>query len=188
MNNSYIKLLKQFLKDKVSFFDDLKKHYILFVSSENLYKICLFLRDNEICLFKTLVDIAVVDYPNKKSRFFLNYCLLSIKYNVRVVLKTELNELISISSITNLHKSSCWIEREVWDLFGIFFENHPDLRRILTDYGFNGYPLRKDFPLAGYFEMRYDDSQKRIIFEPIEMTQEYRVFYFRNSWNFNLSH
>lgn len=187
MNNSYINFILSVLKDKIVSFQSIKNQYILFVKPENLFDIFLFLRDNETSLFKILIDIAVIDLLNVKNRFSLNYCLLSVKYNTRIVLKTELNELSSVMSITNIHKSSCWAEREVWDMFGIFFENHPDLRRILTDYGFNGYPLRKDFPLTGYLEMRYDDSQKRIVFEPIEMTQEYRVFHFRNSWNFNNS-
>ena len=187
MNNSFIKLIKSILKDQVISFENKKNQYILVVDSKYIFDVCLFLRDNEMSLFKVLIDIAVVDFPNIKNRFCLNYCLLSVKYNTRIILKTELNELTPIYSITKIHKSSCWIEREVWDMFGIFFEKHPDLRRILTDYGFNGYPLRKDFPLTGYLEMRYDDSQKRIVFEPIEMTQEYRVFYFKNSWNFNLS-
>jgi NADH/F420H2 dehydrogenase subunit C len=129
-----------------------------------------------------LVDILVVDYPGREKRFSLVYCLLSLKYNVRIKVKISIDELTSVNSITNIYKSSCWMEREVWDMNGIFFENHPDLRRILTDYGFEGYPLRKDFPLSGYTEVRYDDSQKRVVSESLEMSQEYRVFNFNSSW------
>jgi NADH-quinone oxidoreductase subunit C len=187
MNNLFIKIIKIILKNQVISFEYKKSQYILAINSKHIFDVCFFLRDSETSLFKVLVDIAVVDFPNVNNRFCLNYCLLSVKYNTRIILKTELNELTPIDSITKIHKSACWIEREVWDMFGIFFEKHPDLRRLLTDYGFNGYPLRKDFPLTGYLEMRYDDSQKRIVFEPIEMTQEYRVFHFKNSWNFNLN-
>jgi NADH:ubiquinone oxidoreductase subunit C len=129
-----------------------------------------------------LIDILVIDYPGKEKRFSLIYCLLSLKYNVRIKVKIFIDELTSVNSITNIYKSSCWMEREVWDMNGIFFENHPDLRRILTDYGFEGYPLRKDFPLSGYTEVRYDDSQKRVVLENLEMSQEYRVFNFNSSW------
>jgi NADH:ubiquinone oxidoreductase subunit C len=129
-----------------------------------------------------LIDILVVDYPGKEKRFSLIYCLLSLKYNVRIKVKISVDELTPVNSISNIYKSSCWMEREVWDMNGIFFENHPDLRRILTDYGFEGYPLRKDFPLSGYTEVRYDDSQKRVLSESLEMSQEYRVFNFNSSW------
>jgi NADH-quinone oxidoreductase subunit C len=159
-----------------------KGDFILETDLNNLQKVLFFLRDNEGCLFKTLIDILVIDYPEKDKRFCIIYCLLSLKYNVRIRVKVFLDELTPVPSITNIYKSSCWMEREAWDMNGIFFENHPDLRRILTDYGFEGHPLRKDFPLSGYTEVRYDDSQKRVISEPIEMTQEYRVFNFKSSW------
>jgi NADH/F420H2 dehydrogenase subunit C len=185
--NLYLKFIYEVLKDKILSFNIIKNDYFLFIEPKNLYNVCLFLKDNQANLFKVLVDVTAVDFPNKFDRFSLNYCLLSVKFNTRLILNVKFNELYSIKSITSLYKSSCWIEREIWDMFGIFFKNHPDLRRILTDYGFSGYPLRKDFPLTGYLEMRYDDSQKRIIFESIEMSQEYRVFHFKNSWHFNLN-
>lgn len=147
-----------------------------------LEKVLFFLRDYEGCLFKVLIDILVIDHPGKDNRFSLVYCLLSVKYNVRLRIKVCVDELSSVSSITNIYKSSNWMEREIWDMNGIFFENHPDLRRILTDYGFEGHPLRKDFPLSGYKEVRYDDSQKRVISENLEMSQEYRMFSFKSSW------
>jgi NADH-quinone oxidoreductase subunit C len=159
-----------------------KGDFILETNLVNLQKVFFFLRDNEGCLFKTLIDILVIDYPEREKRFCVVYCLLSLKYNVRIRVKVFLDELTPVPSITNIYKSACWMEREAWDMNGVFFENHPDLRRILTDYGFEGHPLRKDFPLSGYTEVRYDDSQKRVISEPIEMTQEYRVFNFKSSW------
>jgi len=183
--NSFVKLLNYILKNKIKSIKKINNYYFLFIDSKNLLNVLLFLKDNEMSLFKILADIVIVDYPNKKNRFSLNYSLLSIKYNTRLFLNFELNELASVYSIVNFYKAGCWLERECWDMFGVFFENHPDLRRILNDYGFNGYPLRKDFPLTGYLEMRYDESQKRVIFEAVEMTQEYRVFHFRNSWNIN---
>lgn len=163
--------------------DLIKSDFFLDVIHVNYVHIILFfLRDHESCLFKSLIDIFVVDYPDADKRFVLVYCLLSLKYNTRVYIKMHINELTIVPSITNVYKSACWMEREVWDMNGIFFENHPDLRRLLTDYGFEGHPLRKDFPLSGYVEIRYDESQKRVLYESIEMAQEYRIFHFKSSW------
>jgi len=156
--------------------------FLLEVNETSLQSLLLILRDCETLLFKFLVDILVIDYPGNSKRFCLVYCLLSLKYNIRLYVKINVDEFTSIPSCTNIFKVGCWMEREIWDMAGIFFESHPDLRRILTDYGFEGYPLRKDFPLSGYKEVRYDDSQKRVISEPIEMAQEYRVFNFKSSW------
>jgi NADH-quinone oxidoreductase subunit C len=149
-NNSYLKLLNFVLQDKINFFKKTDSYYILSIKPKNLFDVILFLKDSEISLFKMLMDIIIVDYPDKTNRFSINYSLLSIKYNTRLFLNFEINELMHMLSIVNIYKSSCWLERECWDMFGVFFENHPDLRRILSDYGFNGYPLRKDFPLTGY--------------------------------------
>lgn len=182
MNNNFINNFNQIFKNHKTFLLTNKNDLILETTVSNLEKTLFFLRDHEACLFKMLIDILVVDYPGKEKRFSLIYCLLSLKYNVRIKVKIYIDELTSINSITNIYKSSCWMEREVWDMNGIFFENHPDLRRILTDYGFEGYPLRKDFPLSGYTEVRYDDSQKRVVSENLEMSQEYRVFNFNSSW------
>ena len=128
------------------------------------------------------MDLFAVDYPTKENRFELIYCLLSTKYNSRIKIKTFVDELTPVESIVDLYQSANWLEREVWDMHGVYIEQHPDLRRILTDYGFEGYPLRKDFPLSGYNEVRYDDSQKRVIYEPVELTQEFRVFQFNSPW------
>ena len=141
-----------------------------------------FLKNHVNTQFKMLVDVTAVDYPARICRFEVVYNLLSITYNSRIKVKTCLDEVCFLSSITNLYSSASWWEREVWDMFGIFFSNHPDLRRILTDYGFSQHPLRKDFPLSGFYEVRYDDSEKRVIIEPIEMTQEFRFFDFASPW------
>jgi len=134
-------------------------------------------------LFTSVIDIVTVDYPGKKNRFKVIYLLLSVDYNVRLRLSVETNEVDPLYSITGLFAGASWMEREVWDMFGIFFVAHPDLRRILTDYGFEGHPLRKDFPLTGYVELFYDDSKKRIVYEPVSLAQEYRNFDFVNPWN-----
>ena len=182
MNNKFVLNFNNiFKKHNINMIME-KSDLILEVNPANLLKVLFFLRDHESCLFKMLIDILAIDNPEKDKRFSLVYCLLSVKYNVRLKVKVFLDELTSIPSITEIYKSACWMEREVWDMNGIFFENNPDLRRILTDYGFEGYPLRKDFPLSGYTEVRYDDSQKRVVSESIEMSQEYRVFNFKSSW------
>lgn len=143
----------------------------------------LVLRDHSSYQCKILTAISGVDYPFKPKRFEIVYELLSIRYNTRIRVKTYVNEMESIDSIHQVHSTANWWEREIWDLFGIYFNNHPDLRRLLTDYGFDGYPLRKDFPLSGYQEVRYDEKHKRIIYEPIELAQEFRTFDFSSPWS-----
>jgi len=130
-----------------------------------------------------LIDICGVDYPEKEARFEVVYNLLSIKYNSRIRVKVVVDELTPIDSVTSIYNSAGWYEREVWDLYGVFFSNHPDLRRILTDYGFDGHPLRRDFPLTGHTEVRYDEAEKRIVTEPVELAQEFRVFDFASPWD-----
>jgi len=130
-----------------------------------------------------LTAITGTDYPERIDRFEVSYELLSLKFNNRLRVKTSINEVGSLESITKVYNSANWWEREVWDMFGIFFSNHPDLRRILTDYGFEGYPLRKDFPLSGYVEVRYDDTVKRVVCEPLELAQEFRSFNFESPWS-----
>jgi NADH-quinone oxidoreductase subunit C len=132
--------------------------------------------------FRSLMDIWGVDYPNNSSRFEVNYMLLSLYLNIRVVLRLSVEEFSGVQSISSLFNSAGWLEREVWDMFGVFFFENKDLRRILTDYGFNGHPLRKDFPLSGFMEVRYDDSEKRVVYEPLEVAQEYRSFNFNSPW------
>jgi NADH/F420H2 dehydrogenase subunit C len=155
----------------------------LVVSPKNIVKVLFFLKNNSRCRFTVLSSISGVDYPNRVDRFEVVYDLLSLEYNIRVRVKTNVNELTPVSSVTSVYSAANWWEREVWDMFGIFFTNHPDLRRILTDYGFEGFPLRKEFPLTGYVEVRYDEAQKRVVCEPIELAQEFRKFDFTSPWN-----
>jgi NADH dehydrogenase (ubiquinone) Fe-S protein 3 len=155
---------------------------ILHVSTMNLLKIMKFLKNHTNCQFKQLSDISGTDYPERKNRFEVAYQLLSIQYNTRIRIKTFVDEITDVPSVTNIFSSADWMEREVWDMFGVFFSGHPDLRRILTDYGFEGHPLRKDFPLSGYVEIRYDDELKRVVSEPLELTQEFRNFNYRSPW------
>ena len=141
-----------------------------------------FLKDHTQTQYKVLIDITAVDYPSRSQRFEVVYNLLSVHHNSRLRIKTYIDELTPLDSLVSLYNSANWWERETWDMFGIFFANHPDLRRILTDYGFEGHPLRKDFPLSGFVEVRYDDSEKRVLTEPLEMTQEFRSFDFASPW------
>ncbi|MGC9368915.1 MAG: NADH-quinone oxidoreductase subunit C [Paracoccaceae bacterium] len=141
-----------------------------------------FLKTDATCRFSTLVDITAVDYPEREARFDVVYHFLSMYQNHRVRVKAAVREDEMVPSITPIHPSANWFEREVFDMFGILFSGHPDLRRILTDYGFRGYPLRKDFPTTGYTEVRYDEEQKRVVYEPVKLTQEYRQFDFMSPW------
>jgi len=141
-----------------------------------------FLKADSNCRFSTLVDITAVDYPERAKRFDVVYHFLSMYTNQRVRLRVAVREDEIVPSITKIHPSANWFEREVFDMFGILFSGHPDLRRILTDYGFRGYPLRKDFPTTGYTEVRYDEAQKRVVYEPVKLTQEYRQFDFMSPW------
>ena len=151
---------------------------MLVVAKDEVQAICTFLKNHTNAQYHTLIDIIVVDYPLKKKRFEIIYNLLSISRNTRIFLKCQLSSLDTIYSVTSIYSAASWFEREAWDMFGIFFVNNFDLRRILTDYGFEGHPFRKDFPLTGYVELRYDENQKRIISEFLETSQEYRNFDF----------
>ena len=152
------------------------------VDIENIISTILFLKTNEKCRFKQLIDITAVDYPEKEKRFKIVYLLLSHEKNLRIVINTHINEKIVVPSITKIFPSANWMEREVFDMYGISFKDHPDLRRILTDYGFEGYPLRKDFPLTGHIEVRYSEEKKKVISEPIKLEQDYRDFDFQSPW------
>ena len=144
------------------------------------------MRDHESHQYRLLIDLTAVDYPTQEKRFELVYLLLSLSNPElsRILVKTTINPLTSVASVVDLWPSANWFERETWDMFGIFFENHMDLRRILTDYGFDGYPLRKDFPLSGFFEVRYHDAKKRVVYEPLQLSQEFRYFDFTSPWEF----
>jgi len=152
------------------------------INVQDLYSTILYLKTNAKCRFKQLIDITAIDYPEKNKRFQLVYFLLSHENNLRISIKTNIEEEISIPSITKIFPSSNWMEREVFDMYGIFFKNHPNLKKILTDYGFEGYPLRKDFPLTGHTEVRYSENQKKVIYEPVRLDQEYRDFDFESPW------
>ena len=141
-----------------------------------------FLRDDEACLFSQLMDVTAADYPNRVERFEVIYNLLSLKKNRRIRVKLPIEENLGVPSAVEVYPAAGWFEREVWDMYGVFFMYHPDLRRILTDYGFEGHPQRKDFPLTGYVEMRYDEDQKRVVYEPVKLNQAYRSFDFLSPW------
>ncbi len=152
------------------------------VALANLVSFVEFLKKDGNCQFSTLVDITAVDYPSRAKRFDVVYHFLSMYQNQRIRLRVEVREEDMVPSIISVHPSADWFEREVFDMFGILFSGHPDLRRILTDYGFRGYPLRKDFPTTGYTEVRYDEVQKRVVYEPVSLVQEYRQFDFMSPW------
>ncbi|MCO4848711.1 MAG: NADH-quinone oxidoreductase subunit C [Yoonia sp.] len=141
-----------------------------------------FLKTDGACQFSSLVDITAVDYPTRGKRFDVIYHFLSMYQNHRIRLRVQIREDEMVPSIITVHPSSNWFEREIFDMFGILFSGHPDLRRILTDYGFRGFPLRKDFPTTGYTEVRYDEVQKRVVYEPVSLVQEYRQFDFMSPW------
>ena len=156
--------------------------YFLNLKQFILIKVVKVLKENEKLKFNQLIDLTAVDYPNKKNRFEMVYILLSVEFNFRIIIKFFINENESVDSITNLFPAANWYEREVWDLFGIAFNNHPDLRRLLTDYGFIGHPLRKDFPLSGNVEVKYDVNEKKVVYEPVKLTQSFREFEFESPW------
>jgi NADH-quinone oxidoreductase subunit C len=152
------------------------------VERETLPQVLRFLRDDAQCRFNVLCDLCGVDHPDRPRRFDVVYNLLSMPLNQRIRLKLETDEEQPVPSAVALYSSAGWWERETWDLFGIYFAGNPDLRRILTDYGFEGHPLRKDFPLTGYVELRYDEDQKRVVYEPVRLQQEFRSFDFLSPW------
>jgi NADH-quinone oxidoreductase subunit C len=155
---------------------------IVTTSLENITKLVFFLRDNEQCKFQQLVDITAVDYPDHENRFEMVYQLLSLKHNNRITVKFEINDEAIVPSICEIFSNANWLEREVWDMYGVRFKNHPDLRRILTDYGFEGHPQRKDFPLTGFLEVRYDEAKAKVVYEPVKLHQEYRSFDYLSPW------
>ena len=152
------------------------------INVEDLYSTILYLKTNDKCRFKQLIDITAVDYPEKYNRFKIVYLFLSHENNLRILLNINIEEKTSVPSISKIFPSANWMEREVFDMYGISFKDHPDLRKILTDYGFEGYPLRKDFPLTGHTEVRYSEDKKKVISEPVKLDQEYRDFDFESPW------
>lgn len=154
----------------------------LTVYAGSILRVLTILRDNSKCLFKQLIDICSIDYPDRHQRFDVVYHLLSVVNNQRVRIKLATDGVTPISSVTGIYACANWYEREVWDMMGIPFAEHPDLRRLLTDYNFEGHPLRKDFPLTGFYEVRYDNEAKRVIYEPVSLSQDYRTFDFLSPW------
>jgi NADH-quinone oxidoreductase subunit C len=149
---------------------------------DNIPDMLKLLRNDSECGFTILVDICGVDYPGREERFEIVYNLLSMHQNQRIRVKTHTDEDTPVPSVTSLFSCAAWYEREVWDLYGVFFDGHPDLRRILTDYGFEGHPMRKDFPLTGFVELRYDNEKERVVYEPVQLTQDFRNFDFESPW------
>lgn len=179
--------LKKNLKQAIIKIIIQKQEMILYIKRKYIFEVMQFLKLHSLCQYKILSDIIGIDFPSRKNRFEVAYQLLSISYNQRIRIKLQTNEITPISSITAIFSGAGWFEREIWDLFGVFFFNNGDLRRILTDYGFEGFPLRKDFPLTGFIEVRYDISQKKVISEPIQLAQEFRNFDFLSPWNLNFN-
>jgi NADH-quinone oxidoreductase subunit C len=151
-------------------------------AGEEIVKVLTFLRNDPRCLFVSLMDLCGADYPGRERRFDVVYHLISYRHNRRVRIKVEADEVTPVPSVIDVYPTANWFEREAYDLYGVLFSGHPDLRRILTDYGFEGHPLRKDFPLSGFVEVRYDEEQKRVVYEPIKLQQEFRSFDFLSPW------
>ncbi len=170
------------LATKIKSSDIKHNHLYLNIEVEDLNEVLLFLKNNSSTKFRQLIDITAVDYPEEKNRFNLIYLLLSHEFNNRIILNYSINENEIIPSITEIFPSANWMEREVFDMYGIKFKNHPDLRRILTDYNFDGFPLRKDFPLTGHNEVRYSEEEKKVIYEPVKLEQNYRNFDYESPW------
>ena len=168
--------------DDVARTDILAGELVVWAKRASIGPLLTFLRDDSRCLFKMLVDICGVDYPARPERFEVVYNLLSLRHNRRIRVKVATDAATPVPSVSGVYSAANWYEREIWDLYGVLFADHPDLRRILTDYGFEGHPLRKDFPLTGYVEVRYDDEQKRVVYEPVNLAQEFRTFDFLSPW------
>ncbi len=160
------------------------KHDCIYLNIDHneLIDVVIFLKTNNETKFRQLIEITAVDYPENENRFKMVYLLLSHEYNKRVIIEYSIKEIDIITSITSIFPSANWMEREVFDMYGLNFKNHPDLRRILTDYGFEGHPLRKDFPLTGHNEVRYSEEEKKVIYEPVKLEQNYRNFDYESPW------
>tara|TARA_X000001036_G_C20493816_1_gene730926 strand:+ start:229 stop:846 length:618 start_codon:yes stop_codon:yes gene_type:complete len=176
------KLINSELASKIQKSNINHEELLLEINEEVLIETVQFLKSNDKCKFKQLIDIVGVDYPEHEKRFQLIYLLLSHENNLRIKIKIQFHIDQKINSITKIFPSANWMEREVFDMYGVKFKNHPDLRRILTDYGFKGHPLRKDFPLTGFNEVRYSEKEKKVVYEPVKLEQDYRNFDFDSPW------
>jgi len=159
-----------------------KDNLVIYTGAENISDLLNFLKGDSTSKFSQLITLTAVDYPERKKRFEIVYCLLSLVYNRRVIVKISTDEETPVESIVPIYSAAGWYEREVWDLYGVKFANHADLRRILTDYGFEGHPMRKDFPLTGYLEVRYDEEEKKVVYEKVNLNQEFRSFDYLSPW------
>ena len=176
------KLINSELSSKIKNSSIENNELLIEISDSDLIEVVQFLKTNEKCKFRQLIDIAGVDFPDEEKRFKLIYLFLSHEYNQRIKLSFNFETNQLINSITKIFPSANWMEREVFDMYGVKFKNHPDLRRILTDYGFKGHPLRKDFPLTGFNEVRYSEKEKKVVYEPVKLEQNYRNFDFESPW------
>ncbi|HEU5018088.1 MAG TPA: NADH-quinone oxidoreductase subunit C [Pseudolabrys sp.] len=170
------------LGESISGFDVTRGELTVYADAADIVKVATHLRDATPCQFACIIDITAVDWPARETRFDVVYHFLSPRLNQRIRLKIQTDEATPVSSITSVFRGADWYEREVFDLYGVLFTGHPDLRRILTDYGFEGHPLRKDFPLTGFVEVRWDDQEKRVVYEPVRLAQEFRTFDFLSPW------
>ncbi|SVB54588.1 uncharacterized protein METZ01_LOCUS207442 [marine metagenome] len=161
---------------------DNDKYLEINTEAEKIFKVIKVLKEDTKLLFDQLIDVTAIDYPSREKRFDMIYLLISLTLNQRILVKTAIDERTVLESISIIHKAANWYERECYDLFGIQFSKHPDLRRIMTDYNFEGHPLRKDFPLTGHMEVRYDDLEKKVVYEPVKLAQEYRDFNYMSPW------
>ena len=180
--NDLVKYISTELKDSILAVDTAFEEITLRVKRDDIISVLRFLRDDKQCQFISFVDICGVDYPERAERFEVVFHLLSPRKNERIRVSLSTDEATPVASATSLYQGADWFEREAYDMYGILFTGHPDLRRILTDYGFDGHPMRKDFPLTGYVEVRYDDEVKRVVYEPVELRQEFRDFDFESPW------
>lgn len=170
----------------VTGFTEIKGQLIITAAAINIVNLLTFLRDDTGVEFKQLIDICGVDYPSREKRFEIVYQLLSLKFNNRITVKVNVDEDTNVPSVCEVFSDANWLEREIWDMYGVRFTEHPDLRRILTDYGFEGHPQRKDFPLTGYVEVKYDEQKGRVVYVPVHLHQEYRNFDYLSPWEGNV--
>jgi NADH-quinone oxidoreductase subunit C len=180
--NNLEKIINSELTSKIIRSDIKHNQILITIDENNLIEVLLFLKTNTVTKFKQLIEVTAVDYPEKEQRFRMVYLLLSHENNSRILIDYFIKENKIVPSITNIFPSANWMEREVFDMYGIEFKDHPDLRRILTDYNFEGYPLRKDFPLTGHNEVRYSEEDKKVIYEPVKLEQNYRNFDYESPW------
>lgn len=174
--------IQESLEGSVERYEFVNGELTFWAQRDKILKVLQFLRDDPECQFRMLVDVCGADYPDRPERFDVVYNLLSLVQNNRMRVKVTTTEDIPVPSATEVFSSANWFEREVWDMYGVYFSGHPDLRRILTDYGFDGHPQRKDFPLTGYVEVRYDEERKRVVYEPVQLSQDFRRFDFTSPW------